>query len=278
MTWSNSYIYAAEDLLEADVPERAEYIRLLAAELQRLASHLMWLGAFGPDIGNLTLMTWCMRDREMFLDLLQELGGSRMHYNYPRIGGVKRDIPIGFADRMIAKVKLFEKRIEEYEMMLDESTIWLVRLQGVGYANAEEMVEAGVSGPNVRAAGDNYDIRWAHPYSVYDEIDWEPAVEKPTSVKGADCYDRYRVRIEEMRQSLNLIEQTIKLVEEGPIKSTNYKLNPPSRSEMKVSMEAVIHHFKMYTEGITLPYGETYTATEAPKGEFGVYLISNNSE
>ena len=119
MTWANSYIYAAEDLLEVEVPERAEYIRLISAECQRLASHLMWLGAFGPDIGSLTLMTWCMRDREMFLDLLQELGGSRMHYNYPRIGGVKRDIPVGFADRLVAKVKLFEKRIEEYEMMLD---------------------------------------------------------------------------------------------------------------------------------------------------------------
>ena len=134
MTWANSYIYAAEDLLEVEVPERAEFIRLISAELQRLASHLMWLGAFGPDIGNLTLMTWCMRDREMFLDLLQELGGSRMHYNYPRIGGVKRDLPVGFADRARAKIKLFENRIDEYEMMLDESTIWLVRLQGVGYA------------------------------------------------------------------------------------------------------------------------------------------------
>ena len=165
MTWANSYIYAAEDLLEVDVPERAEYIRLISAELQRLASHLMWLGAFGPDIGNLTLMTWCMRDREMFLDLLQELGGSRMHYNYPRIGGVKRDLPVGFADRTRAKVKLFEQRIKEYEMMLDQSTIWLVRLQGVGYSRAEDMVNSGVSGPNVRAAGVNYDVRWAHPYS-----------------------------------------------------------------------------------------------------------------
>jgi len=220
MTWSNSYIYAAEDLLEVEVPERAEYIRLIAAECQRLASHLMWLGAFGPDIGSLTLMTWCMRDREMFLDLLQELGGSRMHYNYPRIGGVKRDIPIGFADRLVAKVKLFEKRIDEYEMKLDESTIWLVRLQGVGYAKAEDMVDAGVSGPNIRAAGVNYDVRWAHPYSVYDQVDWEPAVEKPTSVKGSDCYDRYRVRMEEMRQSCRMILDAIEKIPGG--KNTNY--------------------------------------------------------
>ena len=220
MTWANSYIYAAEDLLEVDVPERAEYIRLISAECQRLASHLMWLGAYGPDIGSLTLMTWCMRDREMFLDLLQELGGSRMHYNYPRVGGVKRDIPVGFADRLIAKVKLFEKRIEEYEMMLDESTIWLVRLQGVGYTKAEDMVNAGVSGPNIRAAGVNYDVRWAHPYSVYDQVDWEPAVEKPTSVKGADCYDRYRVRMEEMRQSCRMILDAIEKIPGG--KNTNY--------------------------------------------------------
>jgi NADH-quinone oxidoreductase subunit D len=220
MTWANSYIYAAEDLLEVEVPERAEYIRLISAECQRLASHLMWLGAYGPDIGSLTLMTWCMRDREMSLDLLQELGGSRMHYNYPRVGGVKRDIPVGFADRLIAKVKLFEHRIDEYEMMLDESTIWLVRLQGVGYTKAEDMINAGVSGPNIRAAGVNYDVRWAHPYSVYDQVDWEPAVEKPTSVKGADCYDRYRVRMEEMRQSCRMILDAIEKIPGG--KNTNY--------------------------------------------------------
>ena len=136
-TWSHSYIYAAEDLLGVEVPERAEYIRLIAVELQRIASHLMWLGAYGPDIGNLSIMVWCLREREMMMDLLQELGGSRMHYNYPRVGGVKRDIPIGWANRMKAKVKLFENRIKEYEMLLDESTIWLVRLQGVGYATAE---------------------------------------------------------------------------------------------------------------------------------------------
>ncbi|MEZ8033037.1 MAG: hypothetical protein QMC44_05225, partial [Candidatus Poseidoniaceae archaeon] len=151
---------------------------------------------------------------------LQELGGSRMHYNYPRIGGVKRDMPIGFADRVIAKTKLFEKRLDEYEMMLDESTIWLVRLQGVGYATAESMVDAGVSGPNVRAAGVNYDVRWAHPYSVYDEIDWEPSVEKPTSVKGADCYDRYRVRMEEMRQSCRMVLDALNKIPGGM--NTNY--------------------------------------------------------
>ena len=215
MTWSNSYIYAAEDLLEVEVPERAEYIRLISAECQRIASHLMWLGAYGPDVGNLTIMTWALREREMFLDLLQELGGSRMHYNYPRIGGVKRDIPVGFADRLKAKVQMFEKRIDEYEMLLDESTIFLVRLQGVGYATAEDMIDHGVTGPNIRAAGVNYDVRWAHPYSVYDEVDWEPAVEKPTSVKGADCYDRYRARMFEMRQCCRMILDAIDKIPGG---------------------------------------------------------------
>ena len=221
MTWAHSYVMAAEDLLEAEVPERAEYIRLMAAEVQRLASHLMWLGAFGPDIGNLTLMTWCLRDREMFLELLQELGGSRMHYNYPRIGGVKRDIPIGWANRLKAKVKLFENRINEYEMLLDESTIWLVRLQGVGYATAEDQLDAGVTGPNIRAAGVNTDTRWTNPYSVYDQVDWEPAVEKPTSVKGADCYDRYRVRMEEMRQSCRMLLDAIEKIPGGA--NTHYQ-------------------------------------------------------
>ncbi|MBT3771497.1 MAG: NADH-quinone oxidoreductase subunit D [Euryarchaeota archaeon] len=205
MTWAHSYIYAAENLLEVEVPERAEYIRLIANEMQRIASHLMWLGAYTPDTGNLTVFVWCLRDREMFLDLMQELGGSRMHYNFPRVGGVKRDLPIGFADRARAKTKMFLERMQEYEMLLDESTIFLIRTQGVGYAKAEEMVNAGVTGPNVRAAGVNYDVRWAHPYSVYDEIDWEPSVEKQASIKGADCYDRYRVRMEEMRQSALMI-------------------------------------------------------------------------
>lgn len=143
-----------------------------------------------------------------------------MHYNYPRVGGVKRDIPVGWAERLIAKTKLFEKRIDEYEMLLDESTIFLVRLQGVGYASAERMVECGVSGPNVRASGVNYDVRWAHPYSVYDQIDWEPAVEKPTSVKGSDCYDRYRVRMEEMRMSCRIILDAIEKIPGG--KNTHY--------------------------------------------------------
>ena len=219
-TWSHAYIYAAEDLLEVEVPERAEYIRLIAVELQRIASHLMWLGAYGPDIGNLSIMVWCLREREMMMDLLQELGGSRMHYNFPRIGGVKRDLPYGFAQRARAKLDLFKQRIQEYESLFDESTVFLVRTQGVGYTKAEEMVNHGVTGPNVRAAGVDYDVRWAHPYSVYDQVDWEPAVEKPTSVKGADCYDRYRVRMEEMRQSCRMMLDAIEKIPGG--KNTNY--------------------------------------------------------
>ena len=203
-TWSHSYIYAAEDLLGVEVPERAEYIRLIAVELQRIASHLMWLGAYGPDIGNLSIMVWCLREREMMMDLLQELGGSRMHYNFPRIGGVKRDLPHGFSQRAQAKLKLFLNRIQEYEALFDESTVFLVRSQGVGYAKPEEMINHGVSGPNVRAAGVDYDVRWAHPYSVYSELDWQPSVER-SSIKGADCHDRYRVRVEEMRMSASMV-------------------------------------------------------------------------
>ena len=220
MTWANSYIYAAEDLLEVEVPERAEYLRTITAEMQRIASHLMWLGAYAPDVGNLTIMVWCLRDREMFLDLLQELGGSRMHYNYPRVGGGKRDIPPGWADRAIAKIKLFEKRIDEYEYILDESTIFLIRTQGVGYATASDMVNCGVSGPNIRAGGINSDVRWTNPYSVYDQLDWSPAVEKPSSVKGSDCYDRYRVRMEEMRQCCRMLLDAIEKLPGG--KNTTY--------------------------------------------------------
>ncbi len=221
MTWAHSYCYAVEDLLEVDVPERAEYVRLIAVELQRVASHLMWLGAYTPDVGNLTVFVWCLRDREMFLDLMQELGGSRMHYNFPRPGGIKRDIPPGFADRARAKIKLFLERMKEYEMLLDESTIFLVRTQGVGHAKAEDMVNSGVTGPNVRAAGVNYDVRWAHPYSVYDEVDWTSSVEKPTSVKGADCYDRYRVRMTEMVESCRMIIDALDKIPGGV--STTYQ-------------------------------------------------------
>ena len=213
-TWSHSYIYAVEDLLEVEVPERAEYIRLIAIEIQRIASHLMWLGAYGPDIGNLSIMVWCLREREMMMDLLQELGGSRMHYNFPRIGGVKRDLPYGFAQRARAKLKLFLNRIQEYEALYDESTIFLVRSQGVGYAKPEEMINHGVTGPNLRAGGVNYDVRWAHPYSVYSELDWSAPVER-SSIKGADCYDRYRVRIEEMRVSASLALQALDKIPGG---------------------------------------------------------------
>ena len=207
-TWSHSYIYAVEDLLEVEVPERAEYIRLIAVELQRIASHLMWLGAYGPDIGNLSVLVWCLRERELMMDLLQELGGSRMHYNFPRIGGVKRDLPHGFAQRARAKVSLFLNRIQEYEALFDESTIFLIRTQGVGYSKAEDMVNHGVTGPNLRAGGVNYDVRTSHPYSVYSELDWEVPVERP-SVKGADCYDRYRIRVEEMRISAMMVLEAL---------------------------------------------------------------------
>ena len=213
-TWAQSYVYAAENLLEVEVPERAEYIRLIAVEIQRIASHLMWLGAYTPDVGNLTVFLYCWRDREMFVDLLQELGGSRLHYNFPRIGGVKRDLPIGFAQRARAKINIFFDRLREYETMLDESTIFLIRTQDVGCTKAEDMIAHGVTGPNLRAGGVNYDIRQASPYSVYEELDWEPAVESP-SIKGGDSYDRYRVRMEEMRQSANMVLEALDKIPGG---------------------------------------------------------------
>ena len=156
----------------------------MAVEIQRIASHLMWLGAYGPDIGNLSVMVWCLREREMMMDLLQELGGSRMHYNFPRIGGVKERFTAWFFSKSKAKLKLFLDRIQEYESLFDESTVFLIRSQGVGYAKPEEMINHGVSGPNIRAAGVNHDIRESHPYSVYSELDWEPAVER-SSIKGS---------------------------------------------------------------------------------------------
>ena len=229
-TWSHAYIYAAEDLLaqgqeDFEVPARAEHIRLIAIEMNRIASHLMWLGAYLPDVGNLTVFVWCLRERELFLDLLQELGGSRMHYNFPRVGGVKRDLPVGFARRARAKTHLFLRRMDEYEKMLDESTIFLVRTQGVGHAKVSDMIDAGVSGPNVRAGGVAYDARQQAPYSVYDELDWEIPVEKPSS-RGADCYDRYRVRLEEMRISSQMILDALDRMPGGA--ETNHASDDPS--------------------------------------------------
>ncbi len=246
MTWAQSYIYAAEDLLGAEVPERAEYIRLISVEMQRVASHLMWLGAYCPDVGNLTVFVWCLRDRELFLDLLQELGGSRMHYNFPRVGGVKRDLPIGFAMRARAKIEMFLKRLQEYEMLLDESTIFLVRTQGVGACKAEDMINAGVTGPNVRAAGVNYDVRWAHPYSVYDQVDGVASIEKASSNEGSDCYDRYRVRMTEMVESCNMILSALDKIPGGAETHYNKKdemiyTKPPIRAP---AGQTGFHHFE----------------------------------
>ena len=294
----HAYVMAIETMLELEVPERAQYIRVMFDEITRILNHLMWLGTHGLDLGAMTMFLYCFREREDLMDCYEAVSGARMHAAYYRVGGVYRDLPDSMpqykasqwhnADA-VSKMNTnregslldfiedfcnrFPACVDDYETLLTDNRIWKQRTVDIGVVTTEEALAWGFTGPMLRGSDVAWDLRRKQPYEVYDQLKFDIPVGR-----NGDCYDRYLIRIEEMRQSLNILNQAIKLIKEGPIKSTNYKLNPPSRSEMKVSMEAVIHHFKLYTEGIILPFGETYTATEAPKGEFGVYLISNNTE
>jgi len=221
----------------------------------------------------MTPFLWAFEEREKLMEFYERVSGARMHAAYIRPGGVSLDLPLGFLDDLFLFCNQFNVRLDEIEEMLTGNRIWKERLVDIGIVTSKEAVDWGFSGVMLRGSGLPWDLRKTQPYETYSELDFLVPVGN-----SGDCYDRYLIRIEEMRQSLNILNQAIKLIDNGPIKTTNYKLNPPLRSEMKVSMEAVIHHFKLYTEGIILPFGETYTATEAPKGEFGIYLISNNTE
>jgi NADH dehydrogenase (ubiquinone) Fe-S protein 2 len=273
MAQEHTYSLAVEKIAGVKIPRRAQVIRVLFAEITRILNHLLAVGCHAMDVGAMTPFMWAFEEREKLMEFYERVSGARMHAAYVRPGGVSLDLPLGFLDDLYLFCNQFNIRLDEIEEMLTGNRIWKERLVDIGVVSSKKAIDWGFSGVMLRGSGLPWDLRKTQPYEIYSELDFSIPVGN-----SGDCFDRYLIRIEEMRQSLNIIEQAIKLVEEGPIKSTNYKLNPPSRSEMKVSMEAVIHHFKMYTEGIILPYGETYTATEAPKGEFGVYLISNNSE
>jgi len=207
------------------------------------------------------------------MEFYERVSGARMHAAYIRPGGISCDIPAGFLDDVFLFIKQFKLRLDEIEEMLTSNRIWKERLVDIGVVSAKSAIDWGFSGVMLRGSGIPWDLRKTTPYEIYNELDFYI----PLGNNG-DCFDRYLIRVEEMRQSLNLLSQCIELMSEGPVKTADFKLNPPSRSEIKNSMEALIHHFKVYTEGITVPFGETYTATEAPKGEFGVYLISNGTE
>jgi len=273
MSQEHTYSLAVEKILNVKIPRRAQIIRVLFAEITRILNHLLAVGCHAMDVGAMTPFLWAFEEREKLMEFYERVSGARMHAAYIRPGGISLDLPLGFLDDLFLFCNQFNVRLDEIEEMLTGNRIWKERLVDIGVVSSKKAVDWGFSGVMLRGSGIPWDLRKMQPYEIYSELDFSVPVGN-----SGDCYDRYLIRIDEMRQSLNILNQTMKLIGNGPIKTTNYKLNPPLRSEMKVSMEAVIHHFKLYTEGIILPFGETYTATEAPKGEFGIYLISNNTE
>ena len=273
MAQEHTYSLAVEKLGNIKIPRRAQIIRIIFAEITRLLNHLLSVGCHAMDVGAMTPFLWAFEEREKLMEFYERVSGARMHAAYIRPGGVNCDLPLGFLDDLFLFCNQFAIRLDEIEEMLSGNRIWKERLVDIGIVSAKKAVDWGFSGVMLRGSGIPWDLRKTQPYEIYSELDFSIPVGN-----SGDCYDRYIIRIEEMRQSLWLLKQSLDLISEGSIKTNNYKISGPSRAEMKNSMEAVIHHFKFYTEGFVLPQGETYTATEAPKGEFGVYLISNNTE
>jgi NADH-quinone oxidoreductase subunit D len=265
-----AYSLAVEKLVDLDVPVRAQAIRIILAELQRFASHLVWLGTSALDLAAMSMFLYCFREREYILDVLELCSGQRMMTTYIRPGGLWRDVPVEFEAAVRDILKTFPKRVDEYEALLTRNPLMLDRTYGIGKLTGEECLNFGVTGPMLRASGVKWDLRKQRPYSGYEQYDFEV----PTRTEG-DVYARYLVRLEEMRQALRIIEQALDKLPAGPVRSNDYKFIPPPRSEIGVSMEALIHHFKLWTEGFEAPRGAIYSAVESPRGELGVYLESD---
>ncbi|HVV98348.1 MAG TPA: NADH-quinone oxidoreductase subunit D [Rhodanobacteraceae bacterium] len=295
----HAYVRAIENLLGVTVPERAQWIRTMFDEITRILNHLMWIGSNALDLGAMAVFLYAFREREELMDCYEAVSGARMHATYYRPGGVYRDLPEimpkyresrwhkgddlkrlnrwregSMLDFLDAFTDDFPRRVDEYEELLTTNRIWKQRTVDIGIVSREEALAWGMSGPMLRGSGIEWDLRKKQPYAKYAEVDFDI----PVGVSG-DCYDRYLVRVEEMRQSNRIIQQCVKWLRAnaGPTMIRNYKVVPPSRVEMKDDMEALIHHFKLFTEGYCVPAGETYAAVEAPKGEFGVYLISDGA-
>ena len=272
MCQEHGYTLAVEKLLNCQPPLRAQYIRVLFAEITRILNHLLALTCHALDVGALTPFLWGFEEREKLMEFYERVSGARMHAAYVRPGGVGQDLPLGLSEDIYRFAQQFSSRIDEMEELLTTNRIWKQRLVDVGIVTAAQAMDWSFSGVMVRGSGVEWDLRKVQPYDVYDRMDF--AV--PVGSRG-DCYDRYLIRLEEMRQSIRIIMQCINEMPQGMVFTNDRKLNAPSRSQMKQSMESLIHHFKLYTEGFTVPAGETYTAVEAPKGEFGVYLVSNGT-
>jgi NADH-quinone oxidoreductase subunit D len=265
-----AYVLAVEKLVELDVPPRAQVIRVILTELQRIASHLVWVGTFGLDLAAMSMFLYAFREREQILDILELCSGQRMMTTYIRPGGLWRDVPVEFEAAVRDFIKIFPKRIDEYEKLLTKNPLFLDRLLGIGKLDPAVALSHGVTGPTLRASGVNWDLRKARPYMGYDEYDFDV----PVRTEG-DTYARYIVRIEEFRQSLRIVEQALNKLPMGPVRSENRKFVPPPRSEIGVSMEALIHHFKLWTEGFPAPDSSVYSAVESPRGELGVFLAGD---
>ena len=273
MSQEHTYSLAIEKLGSIIISKRAKIIRTIFAEITRILNHLLAVGCHAMDVGAMTPFLWAFEEREKLMEFYERVSGARMHAAYIRPGGLSFDLPLGFLDDLFLFIKQFNLRINEIEEMLTNNRIWKERLIDIGIVSYKQAIELGFSGVMLRGSGIPWDLRKNFPYEIYNELSFSI----PTGNNG-DCFDRYLVRLNEMRESLNIIFQCINKIENGPIKNENSKCVPPSRLSMKNSMEAVIQHFKYFSEGFILPYGETYTATEAPKGEFGIYIISNNKE
>jgi NADH-quinone oxidoreductase subunit D len=295
----HAYVLAIEKLLGVEVPPRAQYIRVMFDELTRILNHLLWLGAHGLDIGAMTVFLYCFREREDLMDVYEAVSGARMHAAYYRPGGVYRDLPERMPQYQVSKIRnareiealnknrqgsvldfiedfasRFPKAVDDYETLLTENRIWKQRTVGIGVVSPERALALGFTGPMLRGSGVEWDLRKKQPYEVYDRMQFDIPIGK-----NGDCYDRYLVRVEEMRQSNRIVRQCIDWLRQnpGPVMTDNHKVAPPTRLEMKESMEQLIHHFKLVTEGMHVPEGEVYAAVEAPKGEFGIYLVSDGA-
>jgi NADH dehydrogenase (ubiquinone) Fe-S protein 2 len=272
MSQEHSYVLAIENLINCKVPERAQYIRVLFLELTRILNHLLAVGCHAMDVGAMTPMLWAFEEREKLMEFYERVSGARMHAAYFRPGGVQFDLPAGMLADIYVFVNQFTNKLLEIEEMLNENRIWKQRLVDIGVVTAKDALDLGFSGVMLRGSGICWDLRKSQPYEVYDKLDFDVPVGRT-----GDCYDRYLIRINEMKQSLSIILQCLELIPYGLIKTNDTKIAAPAKTEIKQSMEALIHHFKIYTNGISIPSNETYIGTEAPKGEFGVYLVSDNT-
>jgi len=272
MSQEHTYCLAVEKLLKCNVPLRAQYIRVIFAELTRILNHLLAVGCHAMDVGAMTPFLWAFEEREKLMEFYERASGARMHAAYFRPGGVNMDLPKGLLNDIYIFSEQFNLRLNEIEDMLTENRIWKQRLVDIGTVNVKDAYDWGFSGVMLRGSGIKWDLRKTQPYEIYDSVNFSIPVGN-----NGDCYDRYLIRIFEMRESLKIIFQCINNIPNGLIKIDDRKITPPKRSDLKQSMESLIHHFMHYAQGFSVPAGETYTASEAPKGEFGVYLVSNGT-